>query len=97
VIRAFARYLALSPAEQGRTAIARAASWALFRAVCLQQAFAAALTLRRRGLAATVHLGVALEAPGAYLTAHVWSRCGDIPVSGEAVAADFTAVAAFAA
>jgi hypothetical protein len=145
VIRAFARFLALPLAEQGRTveamvlllvvrlllvllpfrrvlrllgvapghesggrrsaveagqvgrAIVRAARWAPFRAVCLQQAFAAALMLRRRGLAATIHLGVAREPPGSDLTAHAWSRCGDIPVTGEAAAADFTAVAAFAA
>ena len=145
MIRAFARFLALPPAAQGRTveamvlllvvrlllwlppfrrvltllrvapghesggrrsaveaghvgrAIARAARWAPFRAVCLQQAFAAALMMRRRGLAATVHLGVAREPPGDDLTAHAWSRCGDIPVTGEAAASDFTAVAAFAA
>jgi len=83
-------------AQVGR-AIARAARWVPFRAVCLQQAFAAMLMLRRRGLAATVHLGVAREPPGTDLTAHAWSRCGDIPVTGEATAADFTAVVAFAA
>jgi len=83
-------------AQVGR-AIARAARWAPFRAVCLQQAFAAALMLRRRGLAASVHLGVARGTPEADLAAHAWSRCGDIPVTGEAAAADFTAVAAFAA
>jgi Transglutaminase-like superfamily len=78
-------------------AIARAARYAPFRAVCLQQAFAALLMLRRRGLAATVHLGVAREASGSDLRAHAWSRCGDVPVTGEAAARDFTPVAAFAA
>ncbi len=76
-------------------AVERAARHVPFHAVCLQQAFAAALMLRRRGLAAAVHLGVAREAPEADLTAHAWSRCGDSPVTGEAAAADFTAVAAF--
>ena len=90
------RQSAAEAAQVGR-AVARAARHAPFRAVCLQQAFAATLMLRRRGLAATVHLGVAREAPGADLTAHAWSRCGDIPVTGEAAAADFTAVVAFAA
>jgi hypothetical protein len=87
----------VAQAAQVSRAIARAARWAPFRAVCLQQAFAAALMLRRRGLAATVHLGVARDVPGADLAAHAWSRCGDFPVTGEAAEGDFTAVAAFAA
>jgi hypothetical protein len=145
VIRAFARFLALPLAEQGRTveaavlllvvrlllgllpfswtlrllrvvpghvsggrrseaeagdvsrAITRVARHAPFRAVCLQQAFAAALMLRRRGLAATVHLGVAREAPEPELKAHAWSRCCDIPVTWEDAAADYSPVATFAA
>ena len=76
-------------------AIARAARHVPFRAVCLQQAFAAMLMLRRRGLAVTVHLGVLRE--GSELRAHAWSRCGDVPVTGVPAARDFTAVAAFAA
>src|SRR5262249_13221344 len=50
-----------APAEAqavGR-AVARAARHVPFRAACLQQAFAALLMLRRRGLRATVHLGLA--------------------------------------
>jgi hypothetical protein len=87
-----------SAAEAGQVslAIARAARHVPFRAVCLEQAFAAALMLRRRGLAATVHLGVAREASEPDLRAHAWSRCCDIPVTGEAAAADFSPVATFA-
>src|SRR5690242_11484210 len=80
------RRSAAEAGEVGR-AIARAARHVPFRAVCLEQAFAAALMLRRRGLAATVHLGVAREASEPELKAHAWSRCCDIPVTGEGVAA----------
>jgi hypothetical protein len=76
-------------------AIARAARHVPFRAVCLQQAFAALLMLRRRGLAATVHLGLLRE--GSELKAHAWSRCGDVPVTGLPAAQGFTPVAAFVA
>lgn len=77
-------------------AIARAARNVPFRAVCLQQAFAALLMLRRRGLGATIHLGVARADTGG-LRAHAWSRCGDIPVTGFAAAPAFVSVAAFTA
>jgi hypothetical protein len=76
-------------------AVARAARHVPFRAVCLQQAFAALLMLRRRGLAATVHFGLLRE--GSELKAHAWSRCGEVPVTGEAAARDFAPVAVFAA
>jgi hypothetical protein len=78
-------------------AISRAARHVPFRAVCLQQAFAALLMLRRRGLAATVHLGLARADGADDLKAHAWSRCGDVPVTGGAQARDFVPVAAFAA
>jgi hypothetical protein len=76
-------------------AIARAARHVPYRAVCLQQAFAALLMLRRRGLAATVHFGLLRD--GSELKAHAWSRCGEVPVTGVAAARDFTPIAAFAA
>lgn len=74
-------------------AIARTSRHVPFRAVCLQQAFAALLMLRRRGLAATVHLGVLRE--GVELNAHAWTECGDVPVTGVSVAQGFTPVAVF--
>jgi hypothetical protein len=76
-------------------AIERAARHVPFRAVCLQQAFAALLMLRRRGLRATVQLGLIRE--GNELKAHAWSLSGDLPVTGVARAEGFAAVAAFAA
>ena len=89
--------IAASEAADVSRAIARAARHVPFRAVCLQQAFAALLMLRRRGLAATVHLGLARDSAGDLLKAHAWSCCGDVPVTGVAVAGDFAPVAAFAA
>lgn len=77
-------------------AITRAARHVPFRAVCLQEAFAALLMLRRRGLAATIHLGVARTDTGG-LKAHAWSRCGDVQVTGFSAASAFVPVATFAA
>jgi hypothetical protein len=89
--------IAASEAQEVSRAIARVARHVPFRAVCLQQAFAALLMLRRRGLKATVHLGLARKAESGDLEAHAWSRCGDVPVTGVAAARGFAAVAAFAA
>jgi len=89
--------IAAPEAQNVGRAIARAARHVPFRAVCLQQAFAALLMLRRRNLAATVHLGVTRGATKGDLEAHAWSRSGDVVVTGAAVAADFMPVAAFAA
>jgi hypothetical protein len=75
-------------------AIERAARNVPFRAVCLQQAFAALLMLRRRGLPATVQLGLIRE--GNELKAHAWSLSGDVPVTGVARAVGYAAVASFA-
>jgi hypothetical protein len=52
--------------------------------------------LRRRGLTATVHLGLAREGTSG-LKAHAWSRSGEQPVTGEPQARDFVPVAAFSA
>ena len=89
--------LAAAEASEVGCAIARAARYAPFRAVCLQQAFAALLMLRRRGLSATVHLGLARELGTNALKAHAWSRCGEVPVTGGEAAPGFVAIAAFMA
>jgi Transglutaminase-like superfamily len=75
-------------------AIGRAARHVPFRAVCLQQAFAALLMLRRRGLPATVQLGLLRD--GNKLKAHAWSHCGNVPVTGVALARGFSPIAVFA-
>ena len=78
-------------------AIARVARHMPFRAVCLQQGFAALLMLRRRGLPARVHLGAARPAGSTTLAAHAWSCCGDVPVTGAENAAGFAPIAVFTA
>jgi hypothetical protein len=78
-------------------AIGRAARHVPFRAVCLQQAFAAFLMLRRRGLAATVHLGLMPQDGPAGLQSHAWSLSGTTPVTGVVAARGFTPIAAFSA
>ncbi len=80
--------------EIGR-AVERAARHVPFRAVCLQQAFAALMMTRRRGVPATVRLGLAREGSG--LMAHAWSHCGTLPLTGFAVARGYVAVASFGA
>ncbi|HEY0832751.1 MAG TPA: lasso peptide biosynthesis B2 protein, partial [Azospirillum sp.] len=66
------------------------------RAVCLPQAMACALMLRRRGLPVTVHFGLAKDAAGA-LDAHAWSVSGGAVVTGAPGMQRFTPVAVFAA
>ena len=90
------RVAAAEACEIGR-AVARAARYVPFRAVCLQQAFAALLILRRHGLAATVHLGLAREPGAKDLKAHAWSRCGAVPVTGVEAAQGFGEIAVFKA
>jgi hypothetical protein len=83
-------------AEEIRRAVSRAAHYAPFKAVCLQQAFAAFLMLQRRGLPATVHLGVRRQEDAA-LAAHAWSMSGDIPVTGTELADQYVPIAVFTA
>ncbi|SIS71866.1 Transglutaminase-like superfamily protein [Insolitispirillum peregrinum] len=71
--------------------IARMAARAPFRAVCLQQSFAAALMLRRRGLPVDVHLGVRRE--NGVFAAHAWSLSNGHPVTGVPEAGVYQTVA----
>ncbi|HYD69827.1 lasso peptide biosynthesis B2 protein [Azospirillum sp.] len=77
-------------------AVARAARHLPFRAVCLQQAIACTLMLRRRALPVTVHFGMAKNAAGA-LDAHAWSVSGGAVVTGAPGRERFTPIAVFAA
>ena len=72
----------LAAARDIRWAIALAASRVPFRAVCLQQAVAAKLMLRRRGIPATVRFGLAPgTAPGALPAAMARSIAASIASS----------------
>jgi len=67
---------------------ARRISWAVgataarvpWRSDCLIRSIAASRLLRKRGISATFHLGVAREYDGT-LAAHAWLCCGDVVVS----------------
>ncbi|MBK1664463.1 hypothetical protein CKO38_05665 [Rhodospirillum rubrum] len=76
------------------TAVRRAAAIAPFRAVCLQQAVAAALMLRRRGHKAQVHFGVTRDHDG-MITAHAWTRCQGQVVTGEQGMARYRPISVF--
>lgn len=82
-------------AEEIKLAVARAARHVPFKAVCLQQAFAAFAMLRRHGLPATVHLGVRRQE--GVLIAHAWSASGNISVTGTEFAGGFVPIAVFTA
>lgn len=77
-------------------AVARVAPHLPFRAVCLQQAVACTLMLRRRGLPVSVHFGLAKDAAGG-LDAHAWSVSGGAVVTGAPGRERFTPIAVFAA
>lgn len=91
----------MPPADPARAvatvawAVRGAARRARFRAVCIEQGLAAQAMLRRRGIAATLHYGVARG--GERLTAHVWVRWGEVDVVGGEQAAAFRELASFAA
>jgi hypothetical protein len=72
-------------------AAARAAPW---RAVCLQQGLALQWMLRRRGIDAVLHYGLAKE-KGGELEAHAWVVVGDKLVIGGEIAPKFRCVATF--
>ena len=100
ILKAGTRPHAVSPAnsnaaEEIKLAVARAARHAPVKALCLQQAFAAFVMLRRHDLPATVHLGVRREDGG--LTAHAWSASGNLPVTGTELASEFVPIAVFEA
>lgn len=85
--------------EIGRM-VERVAAAIPLRARCLEQAIAARRMLRRRGLPATVCLGVNREAsaradPRAGEAAHAWVSVGREVVAGDADLARFAVVARF--
>jgi len=86
----------LAAARDVGWAIALGASRAPFRAVCLQQAVAAKLMLRRRGIPATVRFGLAPgAAPGEPPRAHAWVSAGKVKVAGFPVEPAMVVVARF--
>jgi hypothetical protein len=76
--------------------------WAIFscarrvpwRTVCFQQALAAQLMLRRRGIPSVLYYGAAPDDKRG-LAAHVWVRAGEIGVVGHEISHQFAVLAKY--
>jgi hypothetical protein len=81
-------------AEDIGWAVTRAARYVPFRAVCLPQAMAARVMLKRRGVASVIHFGAAKgqEKP---FDAHAWLDAAGVEVTGYPVTEAFTEIACF--
>ena len=71
-----------------------------FRALCLQQAIAARRMLDRRGIPATVHLGLSGAAPqpdaaDVAMAAHAWVQTGQTVITGDEELEKYTVIASF--
>ncbi len=82
-----------SAGSRVRWAVAAAARRMPFRARCLEQAYAATMMLRRRGVPSTIYFGVARE--GGALEAHAWVRSISGYVTGGANARRYAVVTLF--
>jgi hypothetical protein len=81
-------------AEDIGWAVTRAARYVPFRAVCLPQAMAARVMLRRRGIDSVMHFGAA-KGTDKPLDAHAWLDAAGVEVTGYPVAAEFAEIACF--
>jgi len=80
--------------RDARWSIEAAATAVPWRAVCLQKGLALQWMLRRRGIDALLHYGIAKEIPG-QLEAHVWVTVDQRFVIGGEIADRFRSVATF--
>ncbi len=77
-------------------AVQQAARHVPFRAVCLPQAVAGFMMLKRRGIRGILHLGIFLpNGDNPRLQAHAWLEAVGREITGYPVAAEFSAVASF--
>lgn len=77
-------------------AVRRMAGYVPFRSVCLQQALAGKAMLRRRDIAAALHLGVVTGATsGTKMKAHAWLDAAGVKVTGWPFDDDYAEVACF--
>ena len=81
-------------AEEVRWAVEAAARNVPWRAMCIQKGLALQWMLRRRGIDARLHYGIARDEVGE-LQAHVWVAAGNSVVIGGAEAPRFKCVATF--
>lgn len=77
-------------------AVRSAAGWTPWGSVCLPQAVAAKWMLKRRRIPGTVYLGVMKdETKPEKLSAHAWTRCGKIILTGAQGHHQYTVVSTF--
>jgi hypothetical protein len=81
-------------AEDIGWAVTRAARYLPFKAVCLPQAMAARIMLKRRGIDSVMHFGAA-KGTDKPLDAHAWLDAAGVEVTGYPVAAQFAEIACF--
>lgn len=75
-------------------AVTRAARYVPFEAVCLPQAMAARIMLKRRGVESVMHFGAA-RGEDKPIDAHAWLDAAGVEVTGYPVAAGFSEIACF--
>lgn len=75
-------------------AVTRAARHAPFAAVCLPQAMAARVMLKRRGVASILHFGAA-KTKDQTLDTHAWLDAAGVEVTGYPAARHFTEIACY--
>jgi Transglutaminase-like superfamily len=80
-------------AEDIGWAVTRSARYLPFKAVCLPQAMAARVMLKRRGVASVMHFGAARGRDK--LDAHAWLDAAGVEVTGYPVAESFAEIACF--
>ena len=75
-------------------AVTRSARYVPFNAVCLPQAMAARMMLKRRGVASVMHFGAA-KGKDKPLDAHAWLDAAGVEVTGYPVAPGFAEIGCF--
>ena len=81
-------------AEEIGWAVTRSARYVPFNAVCLPQAMAARVMLKRRGVASVMHFGAAKGTDKPH-DAHAWLDAAGVEVTGYPVAKKFSEIACF--
>jgi hypothetical protein len=88
--------MAVDPAAIGWS-IEAAAARTPWESACLAQALTGMLMLSRRGIHATLYLGVARDdIDPAAMTAHAWLRCGDALLTGAGGVERYAPISSFA-
>lgn len=94
VLAARARTVQAGTAEEIGWAVTRSARYVPFKAVCLPQAMAARVMLKRRGVSSVLHFGAA-RGQDKPLDAHAWLDAAGVDVTGYPVAQNFAEIACF--